>query len=187
MTGVLANVGIPMLGIYLPMLLLAFVPIVLIEGFVYRRRLGAGLSTSIKAAAAANLWSTLLGVPLTWLSLVLLQIGLVAAGVRYEWDGFSTTLEYQLRILEWQAEPMNLILMSAWLIPYAYEPGYEAIPVAGLTLVLPFFVASVVVERWSLAGRFRAHDRAAVSRSCWIANGITYLLICLYWGTTLLW
>ena len=82
----LANMGLPMVAIYLPAAWLALLPIILIEsGYgVWRLRLPIG--PAFVAQATANCVSTLIGIPAIWVILALGEvfIGEWAVGVAPE-------------------------------------------------------------------------------------------------------
>jgi len=61
-----ADVGVPMLAVTWPGMLLALIPIVLLEAWVLNRRLRLSARRSLKFSIWANLASTVVGVPVTW-------------------------------------------------------------------------------------------------------------------------
>jgi hypothetical protein len=63
-----------MIAVYWPPAWLASIPVVLIEGFAGFRILRVNFGRVIVASAVANLFSTLLGIPLTWLALALIEL-----------------------------------------------------------------------------------------------------------------
>jgi hypothetical protein len=63
-----ANIGISLIFITLPGMLIAFIPVVLIESVVLCRMLGLKRWVGLKQTAVANLVSTLVGVPLAWVA-----------------------------------------------------------------------------------------------------------------------
>lgn len=161
----LANIGIPMLSVYAPVQLLAFVPVVAVETAWLRRSMGpAWQGTWAKLCgkvAQANLFSTVIGVPLTWLALVILQVvtgGSAAHGVNW-------------LAVTWQAP---------WLIPYEDQMGWM-IPTAALVLSVPFYVASALTEGSCLRRLLPDVEVAALNRACWQANGLSYLLLGGFW------
>jgi hypothetical protein len=161
-TQVLANVGLPMLFMYGPILLLALGPIIVVEALVYRLRLSVSVGRSLGGSALANLVSTILGVPLTWVVLVVLQI----------LTGGTSGTDSPLLWVTWQAP---------WLFPYE-EHLHWMIPAAGFVLTIPFFVVSVWIERFVLYRAYRGHaDSAQMERSVLLANGITYGLLAVGW------
>ena len=51
----------------------AFLPIVLVEGAIARQLLHLSFGAGIRLALVANAWSTLVGIPLTWIALTMLE------------------------------------------------------------------------------------------------------------------
>jgi hypothetical protein len=70
----LADVGIPAGAVFWPASWLLLIPVVLIEAGIARRILGLRFSQCLKVSLKANLWSTLAGVPLA--CLLMLVVGL---------------------------------------------------------------------------------------------------------------
>src|SRR2546428_8703445 len=62
----LANMGLPMVAIYLPAAWLALVPIILIEAGYGVWRLGLPIGHALLAQAVANCVSTLIRIPVMW-------------------------------------------------------------------------------------------------------------------------
>jgi hypothetical protein len=73
-----ANMGAPMLVLAWPTLGVLFVPIVVVEGLLARRLLGIPTVEALKLSLRVNAFSTIVGVPVTWIALVLLE-GLVGS------------------------------------------------------------------------------------------------------------
>src|SRR5262245_44810039 len=71
---IFANAGLPMIGVQMHLMVVALLPVVVIEAAVLRMRLGLPTLRSIVGSLLANAVSTFVGIPLTWFSLVCLQI-----------------------------------------------------------------------------------------------------------------
>src|SRR5688500_6765144 len=69
-----ANIGLPMIAVFLPPLWIALVPIVLVESVVVSRGTGAPFQRSLGAVALANIVSTVIGVPLMWFVLATIEL-----------------------------------------------------------------------------------------------------------------
>ena len=163
---IIANVGVPMLLVVGPILILGLLPIVLIEAGLYRWRLGIGLGKALRGSLGAHLLSTLVGVPLTWVALVILQIATGGGGAH----GVG------IQAVTWQAP---------WLTPYRGHL-FWMIPAAGMMLCVPFMVASVIIERNVLYNIWQDVDRANIRITCWLANGTTYGCLIAFWGIQLI-
>src|SRR5919201_3109334 len=98
----LADIGLPMVALYLPVAWLAFVPIILIESAYGSLRYQLPFRRAAFAQAAANSLSTLIGIPITWLVFVLLQVFTVPTGTGPAWllpDTSSATVAAALIVL----------------------------------------------------------------------------------------
>lgn len=160
-----ANAGVPMIFLIMPALGLSIIPIILIEAFYLSRRLGLKTARAVKTATISNLISTLAGVPLTWLLLVLIQI--VTGGGRA--FGLDTML----------GKVLSVTFQAAWLIPYESEL-YWMIPVAGLVLLVPFFFVSWWSEYLVTKKILQDHPAQTVKVVVRNANIITYTLLVLW-------
>ncbi|WP_316368816.1 hypothetical protein [Candidatus Thiodiazotropha sp. CDECU1] len=154
-----------MIFLVMPALGLSIIPIILIEAMYLSRKLGLKTASAVKTTTISNLVSTLAGVPLTWLLLVLVQM--VAGG------GGAFGLDTML------GKVLSVTFQAAWLIPYESEL-YWMIPVAGLVLLVPFFF----VSWWSeyLVTKKILHDHPAQTVKVVVrnANIITYTLLVLW-------
>jgi hypothetical protein len=157
-----ADIGVPMLFVTFPAMVAALVPIIWIEAHYGLRRLGLTYRQALGVSAAANAASTVIGLPVTWLVLVGVQL-LTGGGNAYG----LRTLPDKLLAVTWQ---------SPWLIPYEEELVWM-MPAATLCLLVPFFFASAFVE-YQVARRMlsmQARDR--VLAAVWRANLLSYGLL----------
>jgi hypothetical protein len=159
---IFANIGIPMIFPQFVLMALAFGPVVLVESVLIRGPMSLSPLSALKGAAVANLWTTLLGVPLAWL--VMLVIGIVTTG------GYALGLDSPAKGLA------AVTLQAAWLIPYE-EHLFWMIPAAATVLLIPSFVISVLIERRVLERRWEAVDRALVRSAVLRANIWSYMLL----------
>jgi hypothetical protein len=126
-----ANAGVPMIFLAMPALGLSIIPIIIIEAIFLSKKLELPISGAFKTTIISNLVSTIVGIPLTWLLLVLIQV-LAGGGGAF---GLDTTL----------GKVLSVTLQAAWLIPYESDLHWM-IPVAGLILLFPFFFCILVVR-----------------------------------------
>lgn len=159
-TGASADAGVPMLFVTFPAMLLALIPIVLLEVIVMGRVMGGNASSFVKSAAIANVVSTIVGIPLTWLILVLLE-WMTGGSAAY---GISTTMQKFLAVT-WQAP---------WLIPYGRQQLSWMIPTASLFLLVPFFFTSYLIEAPIVAHIKRDLSRTQVRAAVFRANIASY-------------
>lgn len=74
-----------MVALYVPPAWLALVPIIIIEARYGARRHGLRFRRAVLAEAVANCFSTIIGIPLTWLAVVLVQVLMVPSGTGPAW------------------------------------------------------------------------------------------------------
>jgi hypothetical protein len=137
------------------------VPIVLIEAFVLWRVASVQWKRSVIVVAKANVFSTLVGVPIVYVVLLLIQ--LVSGG------GGSLGIN-----------ALAVTLQAPWLIPYE-DHLHWMIPAAALYLCVPFFVVSWLSERWCLRRLLKDIDTRVTARATLLGNALTYGLIAVYW------
>ncbi|PWK52903.1 hypothetical protein [Pleionea mediterranea] len=121
-----ANAGVPMLFLAMPAYLISLVPIIAIEATYISKSLELSLGQSLKTVSISNVVSTIIGVPLNWFLLVLVQM-VTGGGSAYGTDSFMG----KVLAVTWQAP---------WLIPYEKDLNWM-IPIADLVLLIPFFFA----------------------------------------------
>jgi len=161
-----------MLFLTLPAMLIALVPIIVVEAVVIGRLLGSNAVSRAKSVAISNVASTLVGLPLTWAALVALQL-VSGGGSSY---GITTPTQKFLAVT-WQAP---------WLIPYESDL-YWMLPAASLVLLVPFFFTSYFVEAPIVTRLERAYSRAHVRSAVLRANLCSYLLLAAITLVWLLW
>lgn len=149
----------------LPTMLLGLLPIILVETGLALRDLKIPFQKLLKGTAVANLMSTVIGIPVAWFLLVVVQMT-SGGGFAY---GLSTHASRFLAIT-WQAP---------WLIPYEGE-FYWMIPAATLALLIPFFFASWWVEYVIMKRIFGEIDKRLLSRVVRNANFISYSGLAVY-------
>lgn len=169
----LANPAIPMIFVELPLLVVALIPIVMLEAAVYRWRLAVPRSQALWCALKANLWSTLVGVPFAWFTQFMAQTAVV--GPAQEWK-LDTPLERLAAVT----------LQSAWLPLYDADELRWMIPAASLFLLLPFLVVSVAIEQLVLRRSWSALPGRGVVVATILANLLSYIALALYWGAFIL-
>lgn len=157
-----ANAGVPMIFLAMPALGLSIIPIIIIEAIFLRKKLELAVPRAFKVTTISNLVSTLVGIPLTWLLLVLIQM-LAGGGGAF---GIDTTL----------GKVLSVTLQAAWLIPYESDLHWM-IPVAGLVLLVPFFFASWWSEYFVSKKMLKEPSAQRVKIAVRNANIITYALL----------
>jgi hypothetical protein len=157
-----ANIGLPMIALFLPPLWIALVPIVLLEALLIAKGKGISFKTSIGGTAIANVASTIVGVPLLWF--LLATIELICCGTALGLGSAWTKL-------------YAVTVQAPWLIPYESEFGWM-IPAALCTLAVVFIVMSVAVEA-PIVSRVTKLPLSHVWRPMWFANVASYTALAL--------
>jgi hypothetical protein len=125
-----------MISLTFPLMLVLLVPVVVIEGFLCKKWLKLTTWEAIKSNAVSNLASTIFGIPVAWFAMLIVEF--IAFGI----------IERVNVIDKWRspiAQVVWLFLGSAWIGP----PGKNSmwvVPAATLVLLVPFFLASYVIE-----------------------------------------
>jgi hypothetical protein len=155
-----ANAGVPMLAVVWPLSWAALIPVIAIEAAIGRRIADISWGRSLLGTALANAVSTLVGIPLTWGALLLIQMVVPGGGGA------------ELGIDTLVGKFFAVTLQAPWLIPYDTDL-YWMVPAAVL-FMLPFFgLVSVFVER-PLFRLVTKCDALAARSWSWRANLITY-------------
>ncbi len=162
MVPILADAGVPMLFVQLPMMLCALVPVIAVEVFVARKMLKVGLASNIKAVTIANVVSTLVGFPLAWILLVALEL-LCGGGYAYGLDTF------------WQ-RVYAVTIQAPWLIPYENDLNWM-MPIAAAYLLIPAFFVSVFLERRICRFFWRNEEKEQVRKFSWVAHFASYAVL----------
>jgi len=145
-----------MLAVAWPLFWLCFIPVVLIEAEVAHRQLGLTRPQAIKISAIANGVSTLVGVPVVWLALVLIEM---AIGLSFP-GSHSTGTWYAL-----------FPLMAAWLFP---TDDVRIVFAAFVVLAIPFCLASIYLEARIAHRYLRQIEPALVWKWARSANILSY-------------
>lgn len=159
---ILADAGLPMVAIYLPVAWLALLPIIFIETGYGVWRLKLPMGRALIAQTAANCLSTLVGIPMTWLILALVEWVVLerAAGA------------VPIQVLS----VLSPVIGAAWLGPGVEKaPWIIVVAIAVLTAV--FYLMSVATEGPIVGSFFPDVPRQVIRAWTVRANAITYLLL----------
>lgn len=156
-----ADIGLPMISLVLPAAWLLLIPVILIEAGVGVRVLHVPFRKILPATAVANCFSTLLGIPLAWLVLAIVEgvfFG-TAKGLDSLWGKiYAVTVQ------------------CPWLIPYEDELVWM-VPIATVVLAVPLWAMSVGSEYW-IAKRMLPEVSSALKwQWMWKANIVSYVLL----------
>ena len=167
----LADAGLPMIGLWWPAMLILLAPVIVIEGLLCKKWLGLTTRQAIESNAVSNLASTIVGVPLAWAIMVGLEIGTYSSPIQH-WNSPVATA-------------VLFILQAAWLGPIVGDNAWM-IPAATLVILVPFFFASYFVEYLvirSMVDKFESRGprlaacrvRVAVRNANLVTYGIMFL------------
>jgi|EPASupsiteSAE347_1022098.scaffolds.fasta_scaffold43824_1 hypothetical protein len=156
-----ANAGLPMIFITFPYMLLAFIPIFLIEGVVYEKRLNMSYGSSFSVSFLANLLSTLIGFPLAWLLSLVVEI-LLALSLSQQ--GPTGTV----------SKILLTVLGPAWLAPPIETADQWYVSIAAFFGLIPAYFISVWMELFVARRCFDEVDIKEVKKAVRAANLLTY-------------
>lgn len=159
-----ADTGLPMIGLTLPGMLVLLIPVILLEASIMRNAFDLTFRRSIAVSSYLNAASTVMGTPLTWVLLVVLQ---VQTGGEYS-RGLDTALKKFLAVT-WQAP---------WLLG-PEDSLHWMVPAAILFLLIPFFLASWGIEYLLGLCFLKGIKRSLVRNAVFRANLLSYALITL--------
>ncbi len=165
-----ADAGVPMIMLVWPAAWLALIPVILIEAQVARRVLGLEAKQAIEVSTGANLASTIVGIPLAWAGMLLVefivttQVHLPAAADPGTWQRRLLVAVYTLS-------------MSAWIPPVEGGDAVWMVPASMMVLSVGFFFASVWVERVAVRRMLPVELHGSVRRWSWHANILSYFAI----------
>jgi hypothetical protein len=161
-----ADIGLPLIAVFLPPMWLALIPVVVVEAAVNGHLLAMPFRRSIVPASMGNLVSTIAGIPLMWLLLATAE--LVCCG---EAKGLSTS----------GAKIYAVTIQAPWLIPYERD-FHWMIPLALLVFAVPCYALSVAIEAPFNVMAFKTTPKKLVWRATAAANLASYLcLALLFW------
>lgn len=159
-----ANVGVPMVALTLPVSVVALIPIIIIEAYIFNRG-GFAFKWALKWNAIANIITTFIGIPLTWVILVALEMVVVGGGCQES----VSTLPQKI---------YGVVTRAPWLCPFESELHWM-VPTAYLILLVPFFFISWKVESWVIRKRNKSLDQTLINKLCLRGNVVTYALLAL--------
>jgi hypothetical protein len=131
-----ADAGVPMIAVTFPGMLMLLLPIICVEGLLYRKWISVTTWEAFKSSAISNGLSTLIGIPVAWAIMLGLEFGTFAIVDR---SGTIQNLRSPI------ANVIFLFLGSAWIGPPSERTAWW-IPAAVLVLLVPFFFASYLIE-----------------------------------------
>ena len=153
-----ANIGVPMIAIFLPALWLSLLPVIFVEAWVISRWLPLAPRRAVSGAAFGNVLSTLIGIPLMWMILAIGQLAL--AGTAH---GLSSI----------GAKTYAVTVQAPWLIPYEEDLKWMS-PIALIVLAVPAYALSVLIEWRCLLPFVEQTNKPRTLRVVAAANAASY-------------
>lgn len=166
---IFANVGIPMIFVQWPLMLVALIPVILVEVLLIRLWLSLSYREAFIGIAKANVLSTAIGIPLAWG--IMLVIELITVLLRVSVDDY----------LPWKLkgplfEIVFFIFSIAWPLPTT-ETARGGIAIAAALLLIPCFYASVWIEYCSCLRSWTRYNPVLVHRAVYRTNLGSYALL----------
>lgn len=165
-----ADAGIPMIVFSFPIMVGLLVFVVLIEAAYFRRRVNATWKDSLLSLGKANLLTTLVAFPLTWVVLVALEISLSVV-LPKTLDGHK---HFEALLNTTPGRALGFILSSAWLLPTKSKWPVVA---AFIVLLVPAYFVSGWIEAVIVSRRGWNESGSAVKGAVWRANLLSYLFL----------
>lgn len=163
MAPVFANIGIPMIFPQVILMALALIPIVAVESWIIGRRLGTSQRETVGKVFAANLVTTIIGVPIAWG----LMVGLILAT-----DGGQVFGLTKGPI----GSVIGFMINAAWLSPHE-DHLFWMIPAAATILLIPSFLISVPLERLVVKSFWSERDAGEIKGAVLMANVWSYVML----------
>jgi hypothetical protein len=174
-TYLLADVGLPMIFLTLPLMIGALIPVILLEVWITKPLLGMSYRRTASVVSVANVISTLAGIPLAWIAVLLLDYLVFAIATNLPMPNV-----HEGPVLE----VFEVVLFSAW-TGGPDEPGfYWVAPVATMALLIPSFFASWYIEAFAI-GKMVNAERSLVRSASLKANLVSYAFLLLAGGAWL--
>lgn len=160
---ILANAGVPMLFVQMPLLLISLPVVIAVEAALCKRWLGVSWKLAWRSAGLANVLSTVVGFPILWIALVVIQMVVGGGGVP--------------KLTEPWFSVYTVTVQAAWLLPFE-ERLYWMIPTACMVLLVPAFFVTVFIEtKVYRATLGETLGRMSVPRATWSMHLVTYGLL----------
>jgi hypothetical protein len=163
MQPMLANTGVPMLFVQMPLLLITLPVIIAVEAVLCRRWLAVSWRQAWKSAGIANVVSTVVGFPILWIPLVIIEIAVGAGRAP--------------KLPEPWFSVYTVTVQAPWLFPFE-QRLYWMIPTACMVLLIPAFFVTVLIERRIYRTSLgESRGRMSVIRATWSMHLVTYALL----------
>ncbi|MDP3997794.1 MAG: hypothetical protein Q8P73_04825 [bacterium] len=158
-----ADVGIPMIVYTWPAMILALIPVVLIEAYVISDLLRVGFKKTVIPSSVANIVTTVVGIPLSWGLLFVFGLLIMLFGSSFDISSIRQGI-------------VSVLVIASWVAPMGGQTFWFTFYSLVTSFVVAFLV-SVLMEYWILRLFFRGADKKLVKKTVWIANAASYALL----------
>ena len=175
-----ANAGVPMLYLELPFMVSLLIPVVLIECGLLSKYLKLNFKEGLVLSGKANLLSTLVGFPLSWLLHFLAEMTFFVfpyMANNFDLKIISATTHQNNELL---FDILLLLPMAPWLAPIE-DKLHWMIPAAGAISLIPAYFVTVFFEYKFLKKRI-PQDPLTVKKTIIKINLYSYLFLALIWS-----
>jgi hypothetical protein len=155
-----ANAGVPMIVLLYPSFIILLLPIIAIEYFIIKSIIAMRKKRILSTTIVSNLASTLIGIPLAWGFLFLIE--LLSTG------GSAVKAAGILHLIG------SVTLQAAWLMPYE-KHLYWMIPTATMINLIPAYFVSKYSEYFIAKKFMKEIDKNQIKKAVFKANNVTYL------------
>lgn len=165
-----ADAGIPMISVSYPIVVGLLVFVILIEAAYFRSRVRASWRSALLRLGIANLFTTLLGFPITWVVMFVLEMG--------TWTVLDLLTQRYPELSRFIDTPAGHVLLFP--VTAASIDPTDSVFVAGgafLVLLVPsFFLSAWLEAKWVVRKGWEGDAQAARS-AVWRANLWSYLFL----------
>lgn len=164
---VYADAGLPMIIVVMPSMVILLVPIILIEAYILMKQLKLKYNHAITSASLGNIVSTIIGVPITWGILAMIEIWTTGG----RWYGDT-----------WLGNFISVTLQAPWMVPVDDPKDYWMLSAAMAFLMIPFFFVSWLIEGFFVKITIEKNLRSKAYRASFYANLASYafLELCIF-------
>jgi len=179
-----ANAGIPMIYLELPFMVTLLIPVIIFEACLLSKFLLVNTKESLILSGKANLISTLIGFPLSWLLSLLVELAFsVFPYLIYKFN-LEVVFESVYRNHELLFDILGLFVMAPWLAPIENKL-YWMIPAAGFIGLIPAYFVTVLFEYKFLKSRIKC-EAITIKSAIIKVNAYSYMFLALVWAGQML-
>lgn len=161
-----ADAGVPIIFLSYPLMIIALLPIIIIESYVFLKNIKTSFKESILSIVVGNIVSALVGLPLAWGMLLILEKITTdfACG-----PGFNTIKD----------SIITTIIESAWICPWD-DQLYWLIPTAVIiNLIIAFFI-SIFIEFYIGRLFLKKLNKKLLWKATLLSNISSYIMVIVF-------